>query len=630
MKTTFPLKLAVPLTVAALGAGTSILVAQSGPIQSAAWDPALNDVLPRSGHSAQLSKPSPKAVELAEVVVRLRPGADIKAIARDARLTVVRRSLVSDGWVLGATTVQKAREGLARIQRRQEVLEAFLNRRLVTAPRAFEPNDPYFQSDTPEGGPNGGWPGQFYLANSAVEGLDVNVKPLWDEDLTGNGVLIGIVDDGLDVAHPDLSPNHSAADSIDVASRSLDPSPRLAADNHGTFVAGSAVARGGNGIGITGAAPLAKFAGIRVPLNANTFTDELDVAAIEHRSIGAGARIKIKNHSYGNKTPFIESDPSLAALDRSTAAGTIHVYAAGNDRGKMNQDTNKDPSMTHPGVIVVAALNSAGKFTSYSSFGANVTTTALGGDDAPLFGHLSTDRRTVGLGYSAEAAHFFPDGQGNYAANLQGTSFTAPVVTGLLAVAKQARPGLNARWTKHLLARTSIKIDPNDNSPFGRWTENAAGFNFNPNYGFGLIDAAEFVAAARASSGVTPLVTQTVGPVTVRATVPDNNVITRTFSVSRTTPLEEVQVSLDIAHRRRGQLEAYLVSPSGTRSRLFLRSTSDLDQDVQWTFLSNAFWGENPAGTWRLEVRDTVAGVVGTWNSFRVVLRMGNLIEVNP
>jgi len=93
-------------------------------------------------------------------------------------------------------------------------------------------------------------------------------------------------------------------------------------------------------------------------------------------------------------------------------------------------------------------------------------------------------------------------------------------------------------------------------------------------------------------------------------------------------PLEELLVTLDITHPRRGELEAILRSPSGTDSRLMLAALDDTASNLAWTFLSNQFWGEDGQGEWRLTVRDIQAGRIGTWNSFSVTSRHGFLIAV--
>ncbi|HTE19513.1 MAG TPA: S8 family serine peptidase, partial [Armatimonadota bacterium] len=413
-------------------------------------------------------------------------------------------------------------------------------------------------------------------------------------------------------------------DSWDFGGNDPDPSPVHADDQHGISVAGVAAARGGNGLGITGAAPLAGLAGLRVDFY--TQTTAMFVDATLYHSSGADTAIGVKNHSYGYSYPYVPTPAEVDALNASAAVGTIHCAAAGNDRGYMGQDANKQAFQNNPASITVTALGSDGKYAGYSSFGANVFVTAPSSSGG-LYGITTTDRTTASAGYNG-----FPDG--DYTAQFGGTSSATPLVAGVMALAKQVQPNLNVRFAKHLLALTSDVVDPTDQSRAsdGGWKTNAAGYRFNQNYGFGLIDADELTQKAVEYAGVTPLTTESTGPVIVGAVVPDNDAagVTRTFALTSTTPLEEVLVGLNVTHAYRGDVEAYLTSPSGTTSRLMIVSGGDSDLNLDWTFSANAFWGENPAGTWTLRVRDQGATDAGTWNAFAVTARMGELASLPP
>ena len=114
----------------------------------------------------------------------------------------------------------------------------------------FTPNDLYFDD-------------QWHLQNAGqtngVSGEDANVTGAWD-DYTGAGVVISVVDDGLDHAHADLSPNYSPHFSYDWCNDDDDPSP-TSWNGHGTAVAGVAAAVGDNSLDVTGIAYEATIAG---------------------------------------------------------------------------------------------------------------------------------------------------------------------------------------------------------------------------------------------------------------------------------------------------------------------------------------------------------------------------------
>ncbi len=557
-----------------------------------------------------------------EIIVFLEPGANAGQFAREHGLAV-KEALRSDpgAFVLTAASPHAARtlsRKLASSDRR--VRAAYVNQRTHYVRLAFVPNDPYFHKDTP----SAGWPGQWHLLNEYTAGLDARVQGAWNRDSTGSGVTVGIVDDGLETSHPDLAANYVAGDSWDFGQNDGDPNPVYADDQHGVSTAGVAAARGGNGIGITGAAPFAGLAGLRIDFYNQT--TQMFVDATLYHSSGSNTNIKIKNHSYGMSYPYVGAPAEVSALATSAAAGTIHCLAAGNDRGYAGQDSNTKDLQHSPDGICVAALGSDGKYASYSCFGACVFVTAPSSSVAGLPRVTTTDRVGEAYGYNG-ASDAFPDP--DYTSRFGGTSSAAPLVAGVMAMVKQVQPALNVRFAKHLLARTSDVVDATDStySSDGGWTTNAAGFRFNQNYGFGLVDADELTQVAVLYSGVTPLLTESTGTVTVGAAIPDNlpDGVSRTFNIAGTTPLEEVLVTLNVTHPHHGQIEARLVSPGGTVGRLISRNAKDAGADLNWTFCTNAFWGETPAGTWTLQVADVVSGDTGTWNSYAVTMRMGTL-----
>jgi len=562
--------------------------------------------------------------DTSELIVFFKPGANVNAFAR-ARGLAVKHALKSDpnAYVLSAGTVAAALADMPVVGADSQVAAAYANQRSQYVLMDFVPNDPYFHKDTP----SAGWHGQWHLINEYVSGRDARVQGAWNRDITGLGVVIGICDDCIQTTHPDLQPNYDAADSWDFGQNDPVPDPDPAndatsPDQHGISVAGVAAARGGNGIGVTGAAPYASLAGLRIDFPNQT--TEMFVDATLYHSSGSNTTIKVKNHSYGYTSPYIPTSADVIALQTSAAAGTIHCVAAGNNRSSFPnaRDANTLDLQNSPECICVAAISSNGTYASYSSFGACLAVCA---PSSGSYAITTTDRMGESYGYNG-SGDSFPDP--DYTSKFGGTSSATPVVTGVMALVKQVQPALDVRFAKHLLARTSTIVDAGDSTTAsdGGWRTNAAGYHFNQNYGFGLIDADELTRQAVLYAGVTPLTTQGTGTVSVDAAIPDNNStgVTRTFDITSTTPLEEVEVYLNITHPYRGNLEAYLTSPSGYTSRLFL-SGSDSGDDINWTFTTNAFWGMNPAGTWSLNVRDVVAPRTGTWNSYSVTARMGEL-----
>jgi subtilisin family serine protease len=240
-------------------------------------------------------------------------------------------------------------------------------------------------------------------------GLDVNIQGAWARGLTGEGVIIGIIDSGVQGQHPDLKDAFVNQYSWDY-SKSLEENlatpwrstPDLLGQDHGTSVAGVAAARGGNGIGVTGAAPLANIAGqkyIGVAYYGGFSENQVEAAAIGFQgqenplvkfslTEGAYAPVRVMNHSYGPEVTFIPyeaEDIVRQALKASSEMGVLHVYSAGNNGieagGRLPAfDSDKKLALSNPYAITVAALGSDGKHSAYTSFGANVMVTAPSGD----------------------------------------------------------------------------------------------------------------------------------------------------------------------------------------------------------------------------------------------------------
>ncbi|MEA2552343.1 MAG: kexin [Fimbriimonadaceae bacterium] len=551
-------------------------------------------------------------VDTDQIIIHLKAGANFSRLAARHGLARIGTLANDSSWVIVKVPFANRKAIVDILQKDSDVIAAGNNQLSAYKKMAFVPNDPFFP-------PVFGFAGQWHLLNQIATGTDANIVPAWNNNWTGNNIVIGIVDDDLQTTHPDLAPNYSAANSWDFGQNDPNPDPVYANDQHGTSVSGVAGARGGNGIGVSGAAPFAKLAGLRIdfPLQ----TTSMFVDATLYRSSGASEAIKVKNHSYGYSATFIPTQLEVNALATSAAKETIHCFAAGNARGTASQDSNTLHTQSSPDVIAVAALGANGKFASYSSFGSNVLVTAPSSTSG-FPGIMTTD--IVGANGYNPSSDTFPDQA--YTSVFGGTSSATPLVTGIIALARQANSGLNLRLAKHMLVRTSKVVDPTDVSASGGWVTNAAGFKFNENYGFGCIDAAVLTNLVQQYQGVTNLVTEAEPTTAVAAAIPDNNPIgvTRTFGLASTKPLEEMLITLDITHPYRGDVEVWLTSPAGTLSRLKSRSSGDGASNISWTFESNAFWGENPSGTWTLVVRDMAAADLGTWNNFSALARMGS------
>jgi hypothetical protein len=189
----------------------------------------------------------------------------------------------------------------------------------------------------------------------------------------GAGVLVAVIDTGVDADHPDLRGAVVAGrDLVDSTGSDHDP------NGHGTHVAGIIAARAGNGIGIEGAAPGARILTIRA-LDADGSGDTGMVAAAVDEAVTAGA--KVINLSLGPTANVIRSlsplDPLVAAVKRAVNADVAVVAAAGNQ----GLPVCAQPSSL-PEILCVEAVTRDLSRAAYSNYGMQVDVVAPGGDDS--------------------------------------------------------------------------------------------------------------------------------------------------------------------------------------------------------------------------------------------------------
>ena len=112
--------------------------------------------------------------------------------------------------------------------------------------------DPYFQD-------------QWHLSNTGqyggIVGTDINILPAWDITTGCNSIIVAVVDEGLEINHPDF--NNILTTSYDAETGT---SPSQVHGNHGVAVAGIIGATANNGIGVAGVAPDVKLMSISVEL----------------------------------------------------------------------------------------------------------------------------------------------------------------------------------------------------------------------------------------------------------------------------------------------------------------------------------------------------------------------------
>ena len=461
------------------------------------------------------------------------------------------------------------------------------------------PNDPKF-------------PDQWHLQNtgqtSGVSGEDVNITGAWNA-YKGTGIVIGIVDDGLDWSHPDLDDYYEPTLDYDYCQDDGDPSP---ASNkaHGTASAGVAAGVGDNNLGVSGSAPMAGLAGLK--LIACSTTDIRESSALGHER----QDIDIYSNSWGPSDdgetlegpgPLMMAAMENDALLGRGGLGNIITWAAGNGLDD-NDNSNYDGYANLRYTIAVTAVTHYGVQSYYAEPGANILVASPSNGDGE--GITTTDNQGSG-GYTAN----------DYTDTFGGTSSATPLVSGVIALMLEANANLTWRDVQHILVHTSRQNDAS--TSVTSWATNGAGHDVSHKYGFGVVDAGAAVTLSETWTNVNDETSATTGTLSCsQCNIPDNNanLVTVNTMVSEPIRAENVDVIVDITHQSRGDLEVVLTSPSGTQSVLSEKHNDGGADYNNWRFSTVHNWDEDCRGEWTLTVEDKKSGNVGTLDSWELVL----------
>lgn len=460
---------------------------------------------------------------------------------------------------------------------------------------------------------------QWYLNNSGQtvgpRGFDINVAPVWRKNITGRGVVVTILDDGIEHTHPDLQSNYDARASYDFNNHDKDPLPRYSFDNinkHGTRCAGEVAAQANNDICGVGVAYNSRIGGVRMldgdvtdAIEAWSLSLERDYIDIYSSSWGPDD----DGSTVDGPGPMAKKAFREGIRKGRGGLGAIFVWATGNG-GHHDDYCNCDGYITSIYTVSVGAVNDRGKSPWYaepcpSTLAVTYSSGETQGNDKQIvttdLKHMCTKRHT-------------------------GTSAAAPLAAGIFALVLQANPKLSWRDLQHLIVNTSRKTDRLDND----WQKNGAGHHVNHKYGFGVLDTTALVEAATAQKWRTAAEQHICREqeLTGDMRIPARGTVTSTINstgccgkVNCVTKLEHVRVYITLAHTSRGSLRIILTSPAGTRSELLSPRERDYSSDgfQNWPFMTVFSWGENPAGVWKLQVTDT-KGVEGKFKKWSIRL----------
>lgn len=267
----------------------------------------------------------------------------------------------------------------------------------------------------------------------------------------GAGVKVAIIDTGIDYTHPDLSANYAGGDDFVNDTESFDDTDPSDDNGHGTHVAGTI---GGldNGFGVVGMAPEVDIYALKVLNSAGSGSFSGVIAALQW-CVDNG--IDVTNNSYGSS-----QDPGTivqAAFDNSTAAGVLHIAAAGNSGNPRGKGNNIGYPARYGSVVATTAIDTNDNRASFSSTGPAAEIAAAG---------VAVNSTRLGGGY----------------VQYNGTSMASPHVAGAAALVI-ASGVVGPQAVRDRLTQTAIDLGSS-----GRDSQ----------FGFGLLNADEAAVAPAA------------------------------------------------------------------------------------------------------------------------------------
>ncbi|MEM9165674.1 MAG: S8 family serine peptidase [Planctomycetota bacterium] len=430
----------------------------------------------------------------------------------------------------------------------------------------------------------------WHLENDQIPTNDINAVGAWSRGYTGQGVTIGVVDEGVASFHEDL-----------FANRNSNLFQNGTVSFHGTAVAGIAVAAGNNDLGAAGVAYNATFGSQTYAQFAPTEQINADALAFKND------QIDIKNNSWGPlDNGFLHPlDPiELAAIEDGATngrggLGTVFVWAAGNG-GNNDDRPDYDGFAASRHTIAIGSVGHLGRRATYNERGSAMFAVAFSNGNT---GPDNVQRQIFTTRHPTTSS-------GDAYTGFGGTSAAAPSATGAVALALEANPNLTQRDVQHLIADT-VRIVDDENAD---WSTNASGRLFNENYGFGVIDAEAMVEAAETWNHVGPAFSYDAGTKTANADLIDNdhdNPAELTFKVAPQIKTEHVEIRVRMTGTYLGDARIELVSPRGTVARLADTRFNGFDT-MDHLYTSVRHWDERAAGTWTLRVSDGAPGDTNT------------------
>jgi subtilisin family serine protease len=353
------------------------------------------------------------------------------------------------------------------------------------------------------------FPQQWHLKTTAIDGVTVNASANVEaahQITQGEGITIAVIDDGVDIDHPEFSSAGKVVAPRDATLGTNDPRPKdpfpFGSENHGTACAGVACADGRHGA--CGVAPKAKL----LPIRLSSGLGSQQEANAFRWAADNGADVISCSWGPADGDWFNPNDPqhnSRVELPASTrlaidyaithgrgGKGCVILFAAGNG----NESVDNDGYASYDRVIAVAACNDHGKRSVYSDFGKAIWCAFPSNDighlpfqhPEPLTSGIWTTDRRGSKGYNQGSAQL-GDVAGDFTNSFGGTSSACPGAAGVAALVLSVHPDLQWQEVRNIFRCSCDRIDPQG----GLYDNNG----HSQYYGYGRLNAETAVKLAQ-------------------------------------------------------------------------------------------------------------------------------------
>jgi len=388
-----------------------------------------------------------------EMLVKFKPGTSVEqrnralsGLQADVKERIFTRAMESAGEKDGIYLLRipvDVLTGVARAKAFSEIEYAEPN--YIYSHQAVS-NDPYYTG--------GSLWGMYGASTSPANSFGIGAGVKWASNYTGaSTVVVGIIDEGYMHTHTDLRDNAWVNPNETVDGRDNDGNGYIddirgwdfvrndnttydgAADDHGTHVAGTIGAKGGNGTGVAGVCwnvkmISGKFLGTSGGTTANA------VKAVDYFTdlkTKRGVNIVATNNSWGGGG---YSSTLYNAIQRANSAGILFIAAAGNAGSNNDASPAYPASYNNSNIIAVASITNTGARSSFSNYGA--TTVDIGAPGSSINSTLPSS-----------------SGSSSYGA-YSGTSMATPHVTGAAALYKSMYSSATASQIKSAIMSKSV------------------------------------------------------------------------------------------------------------------------------------------------------------------------------